>query len=549
MAYRSQLTSELHKYNKFIPVAFFLVFVLITIPGISWGAPGFWHPDEIVQAADRAMERGKGFDEENFDYPSLPKYVYYGVGQLVYQLGFTKKEFIEAARLVSVILGGLVVALTYQLTRLIGGGITASILAALFVLSSRDMTLNSRFAHNDLFLVFFICLSVLFLIKYRLTNQRVWLYSAFFSVGLAASSKYNGGSMLLAVLVVFLISNRRLITDDILAFLEMLFIGIILSALGYAIGTPRSLTWMAFYFKRATPYILRHAAYNQEPDSLIGLFGQWGVLWSMLGVGVSLLFLGAILWHGRRILILRSKIFQGENRQLELILVFLLCMIVFDLPIAFSYNYQSRFFLAFIPLIAVLIGLFIEAFFAYFDSANYSIFKISSIIVLVIVLTFSFLRVISVSLLFLNDNRIAASEFMTTLRKGKTLEYTLYPPTIPDEYFSEEIKHPLYFKKYPNQPPPERNPSEYNRGEAGIEEREPDYFVVDSFTYDRLDQDGNCSYMKLECEFFQRLFAGKTNYQLLRKFDYSVPPYLPEKSAPFLNPVIQIFQRKGTSPP
>ena len=495
------------------------------------------------------MERGKGFDEENFDYPSLPKYVYYGVGQLVYRLGYTKVEFIEAARLVSIILGGLVVALTYQLTRLMGGGVFASTLAALLVISSRDMALYSRFAHNDLFLVFFIYLCVLFLINYRIKNHRIWLYCAFLAVGLAASSKYNGGSMLLAVLAVFLISNRRLLSTNPFAFGETLFIGIILSVVGYAVGTPKSLTWMAFYFKRATPYILRHAVYGRDAETLIGLFGQWGVLWSMLGIGVSLLFLGAILWHGRRIYQLLSKKSPGENRQPELISILLLSMLALDLPIAISYNYPPRFFLVFIPCIAILVGLFVEAMFLYFKPGGYTTIKILAVVALIAVFAYSFLRVISVGFLFLNDSRIAASEFVKTLREGSTLEYTLYPPSIPEDFFSEQIRHPLYAKKYPNQPPPERDPSQYNRGEAGVEEREPDYFIVDSFTYERLDQEEECLNMQAECEFFRRLLAGETNYQLLRRFDYTIPAYLPEKSAPFLNPVIQIYQRKGTSTP
>ncbi len=74
-----QLAFKLNKYELFIPIAYFAIFLLMNAPGISWGAPGFWHPDELVQVADRAIKRGLGFDEKNFDYPSLPKYMMYGV--------------------------------------------------------------------------------------------------------------------------------------------------------------------------------------------------------------------------------------------------------------------------------------------------------------------------------------------------------------------------------------------------------------------------------------------------------------------------------------
>ncbi len=84
-----------------IPAGLFVLFLLITLPGIAWGAPDLWHPDEIVKEAGMALDGDYQFDEENFDYPSLPKYVLYGIGKVVYSLGYDRADFIIAARSLS----------------------------------------------------------------------------------------------------------------------------------------------------------------------------------------------------------------------------------------------------------------------------------------------------------------------------------------------------------------------------------------------------------------------------------------------------------------
>lgn len=546
MASSTRFAPKLNKYELLIPVAFFAVFLLMTVPGISWGAPGFWHPDELAQVVDRTIERGLSFDEKNFDYPSLPKYVMYGVGKAIYGLGLQKTEFIQATRLVSVILGGLIIALTYIITRMAGGGIFAGVLAALFLLSCRDIAIYSRFAHGDPYLVFFSCLSVICLIRYRIVHHRMWLYGAFLGVGLATSSKYNGIGLLLAVLVVFLVSYRGVLLKDTFAFLETLFVGLVLTGLGYAIGTPRSLLAMQFYFQGAIPAILRQSTYDRDPDTLTGLFGQWSILRGALGVGVALLFLAAIAWASVKVIRFYKDKLREPNQKVDLVAILLLCVIALDLPIAVSYHYPPRFFLSILPLLSVLTGLFVEDLFHVFERSGIRYIREVSLAVLVVVIGYSFLRVIAVGLLFLNDNRIAAGKYLETLPVGTTIETTSSPPNIPPKHFSKQYLHPIYIKKFAGQPPPE-NAAKYNQGEADIETRQPDYLVVDSFTYEDFTPGNDCTDVELECEFFQRLLAGETNYQLIQRFDYKLPPYLPTTRATFVNPVILVFQRKAPS--
>ena len=47
-AHTNSISSFLVRYEFIIPLSLFLVFLGVTLLGISWGAPNVWHPDEIV---------------------------------------------------------------------------------------------------------------------------------------------------------------------------------------------------------------------------------------------------------------------------------------------------------------------------------------------------------------------------------------------------------------------------------------------------------------------------------------------------------------------
>lgn len=534
------------KYDRVIPAVFFVVFVLLTAQGISWGAPGLWHPDEVLQQAVKAIERGYRFDEKDFYYPSLPKYVMYGVGRLVYAVSLDKTKFIEAARLVSVILGGSVVALGYVLTRQAGGGVLAGSLTALFLLSNRDIAIYSRFGHGDIYLAFFACLTCLLLLMYRRRGHRLWLYGAFLGAGLATSSKYNVMGLFLAALVVFLVANRRRLFQDPFAFFEMLFACILLSAFGYAIGTPRSILSLEFYFQNAVPAIRRLATYEIEPDTVSGLFGQWAVLRVALGSAVFLLFLVTLIWYALKVIRYYASRHRPDDMRMDLMAIVLLCLFALDLPILFSYRYPPRYLLSTIPMLAVLTGSFVEEIMQRIEHARIRYLREVAIAGVAIVIAYSFLRVVAVLLLFLNDNRIPAGRFLETLPQGATLEHTYSAPNIPRGHFSKLYEHPSFDKRYADQPAPGGNSAKYNQGEAGVERRQPDYLLVDSFTYGDFINESDCVYRQMECEFYHRLFAGETNYELIKKFDYRLPSFLPVTRATFVNPVIQIYQRKSS---
>jgi hypothetical protein len=163
---------------------------------------------------------------------------------------------------------------------------------------------------------------------------------------------------------------------------------------------------------------------------------------------------------------------------------------------------------------------------------------------LALIILFSFARNISVMLLFMNDARIPASEFMKTIPLGTSLEHTLYPPTIPANYFEREHNYPIHFIKVLGGTVPTSSRYVFNAGEVGLDERMTDYLVIDSFTSSRFSDPYICETMQVECDFFKQSETGQSNhYRLISEFTYSLPPYLPQMSIAFVNPEIRIFER------
>jgi hypothetical protein len=539
-----EFTKFLVRYEKFIPFALFLIFLLVTVPGISWGAPSLWNPDELVWRVNMALGGEMKFDETepDFNYPSLPKHVMYGVEWLVKRAGGSQTDLIVSARLISVLLGGLTVILIYLIAKLASKNIYVPLLAAFFALSDTALAHNARFAHNDLYLLFFITLSLYAIIRYRLSGYRLWLYLAFFSTGCAASSKYTGASFVVILLAIFLIANWKTIFKDWLRTLETLFISAALTVAGYVVGTPKALLWMSFYFKRAIPAALRFASYGRGPDSLIGLYGQWGTFRSAVGAAAYFLFLVAFVWSAVKLTrYLLNKTPEDQDR-MKVVLILLVAIVLFDLPFLISYNYVPRFFLPFLPMFAVLASLFVEDAVSFVKQRGYAVVVpfISGVVILVV--AYSFLQVISVALLFANDARTPAGKFLQTLEPNTILEYTLYPPTIPENYFAKARNYPIYMIKYPGETVPDNKAYQYNQGEAGLYERNVDYLVVDSFTYIRFNDEFVCQTNPVECDFFKKLLADETNLRLLATFKYRLPPFLPQISLAAVNPDVKVYE-------
>jgi len=533
--------SFFEKFEFIVPLLLFIVFLALTLPGISWGAPSTWHPDEIVVRSINALSDPEyRFDEGNYDYPTLPQYAMYALGKIVLALGST--DVLVTARILSAILAGLTVVMTYILARRVGGSVYVAGLSGLLLICVSEMEHNGRYAHNDTFLIFFTTLAVLCVVEYFRGQNKFWLYASLIAVGMAASCKYIGGSLLILPLSVYLIGQRYNLRKQPLAIAETLFIGGTLTFLGYAVGTPKALFWMTYYFKRLLPALNWQIGYGRQPGSVRGFLGQYGVMAEGLGLALVLLFAAAFLWMGYQVIKSQraGELKPGSPMGMRGIVVF--AVLVLDLPMLASYNYQLRYFLTIMPLLAVLAAFFVEALYNKTKQLGKSYSMLVSGGVALIVL-YSLARIISLMLLVMNDARIPASEFIQTLPIGTSLEHTYYPPTIPEGHFASEFNYPIYFVKG-NEPLPVSKQYKINDGERGLDDRLTDYLVVDSFTYDKFNDPYICANMQVECDFFKQLATGRSDhYQLLKGFTYTLPPYLPQINFLFTNPTIRIYER------
>jgi 4-amino-4-deoxy-L-arabinose transferase-like glycosyltransferase len=532
------------KYEFIIPLILFALFLAFTLPGISWGAPSVWHPDEIVVRSMKALHGEWKFSEINFDYPDLPQYIMFWLGKAILALGYSDTEILIASRVLSATLAGLTIVLAYMVTRRAGGSVHISGLAGLFLLCVSGLSHNGHFAHNDTYLIFFSTLTLLFLVNYNKTQKRGWLYASFITIGMAASSKYIGGSLVIVPLSLYLFSQRKNFGKDWFAIGETLFIGGVLTFLGYAAGTPKALFWMSYYFKRVYAALDWQVNYAKRPDSIRGVIGQYAVLEDGLGTALYLLFIAAVLWTCFQLFqAIRKNAFNRDSRA-SVLSIILLVIIALDLPMMISYNFQFRYFLALMPPLAILTAFFIEDMYKIAKQYKEGVYSALIIVSIAIIVLYSLTRLTSITLLFLNDARIPASEFMKTLPVGTSLEHTYYPPTIPAEHFDREHNYPIYFVKSEGEVLPTNKKYVFNIGEAGLDERMTDYFVIDSFTWEKFNNLYTCKIMQVECDFFKQLATGESaHYKLIADFSYQLPPFLPQLEISFVNPEIRIYER------
>lgn len=540
MSWVKRLQSFLARHEWVIPLTLAILFILITLPTTDWGVPNGWNPDELVQRVIKALHGEWIFDQNNFDYPSLPKWAMYWLGRLVQSWGLGDGEVMLAARKLSVQLGAAVVAMSYAITRRLGAGRGAAALAALLVLTNSELAQQARYAHNDIYLAFFVTLAVWASLRYAQSGQRGWFYAACALVGMAASSKYNGVAMLLLPMALFLLLRGRALWQDWWSSAEQFAIGAVAAGLGYALGTPKALTWMAFYFKRAIPALQANGNYGYRPGAQTGLLGQFTILGHVLGQGLfwmSVAALGFALVRG-------IQRWRADGLRAALPgLVLPAAILAFDVPIMLSYNYPERFFLPLVPLAAVLVAQLAEWLWNQAKQRSNPAGRWALVSGFAILLLWSSLRVASVGLLFANDGRRAAGEFLAKLPAAESVEYTYYPPIINRANFDRAHNYPLYFIKQFGEEVPEGRFFPNNTGFDGINDRQPQYLVVDSFTYKRFEDAYTCELHPTDCEFFQALLAGEAGFTLVGNFEYDLPTWMPTLRISFVNPDIRVYER------
>jgi hypothetical protein len=302
---------------------------------------------------------------------------------------------------------------------------------------------------------------------------------------------------------------------------------------------------MVYYFKRVIPALQHYPQYGFNSGSPIGLIGQWSVFEGAVGIFLYYLFIICFVWFVAKLILHRAGKMQMKDNQAQVILILVLTVLIFDLPFLASVNYIQRYFIPFVPFLSILGALFIEEIITLGRNIGWKLFLPGMAILLIVGFSYSALRLLSISLLFMNDARAPAGEYIAKLPgENKVIEYTLYPPIINKQQFSKAHNYPIYFLKYPDDVVPTGGRFEYNQGEQGLLDREVDYLVIDTLTYSRLYTDTICQSNPVECDFFKKLLSGEIKtYRLMKEFVYTLPPYLPNFTVYAVNPEVRIYER------
>jgi hypothetical protein len=301
---------------------------------------------------------------------------------------------------------------------------------------------------------------------------------------------------------------------------------------------------MTYYFKRVFSALQWQVNYGHVPGSVRGFVGQYPVLFNRLGIVLFLLFVSGFLWVCYQVIqALRTKTMTQDSQTSEFT-VLLLALFALDLPMMVSYNYQFRYFLTVLPILAIFAGFFVQWIYTQAAQSNTPIYPNLVITGVTLIVLFSFARLLSVALLFIHDARTPAGAFINTLPAGTSLEHTYYPPDIPAGHFAREHNYPVYFIRNVNDVVPNDKKMKSNIGEAGLDQRQTTYFVTDSFTADKFNDPYTCSIMQVECSFFKQLATGQSNhYKLIAQFSYHLPVFLPQISVEYVNPTIRVYER------
>ena len=267
-----------------------LISLLVRIWGIGYDLPYIYHPDEpgYINIAQRIFKTGD-LNPHFFKYPSLFFYInagaytpYYFLGKFsgaftsrrdllppkTLAMGVTKSPMpntVLLGRMVSVIFGVGAVGLTFLIGKQLTGKLSVGMLASLMMAISPPNVSHSGLITPDSFVVFFAAASFLATVWiYR--QGKTWQYIlAGLCIGLAASSKYNGGLIVLPLLFVHFFYHGKTALKE-----RNLYLALLLGAFGFFAATPFALIdfskFLADVRFEASHYATGHA--GMEGDTL-----------------------------------------------------------------------------------------------------------------------------------------------------------------------------------------------------------------------------------------------------------------------------------------
>ena len=212
-----------HVNRSYLFIALILLIgVSLRIWGLNYDLPYIYHPDEplslsIIQPLFKTGDLNPHF----FQYPSVFYYInaiayvpYYLIGKLLgiftsrndilapisLIMGLTKAPLpstILLGRIITVVFSAGAVLLTYIIGKQLTGKAIVGLLAALMLAVAMPNVSLSRYIAPDTFVVFFATAAFLASVLIYKQGKTRYYVIAGICVGLTASTKYNGGSIVL----------------------------------------------------------------------------------------------------------------------------------------------------------------------------------------------------------------------------------------------------------------------------------------------------------------------------------------------------------------
>jgi 4-amino-4-deoxy-L-arabinose transferase-like glycosyltransferase len=239
-------------------IVILFIALLIRVWGVDYDLPYIYHPDEpgYIVISQNIFKTGD-LNPHFFNYPSLFFYInalayipYYLFGKslgifrtpndilppISLAMGVTIAQMpttVLLGRIITISFGVGTVGVVYFIGKQITGRAMVGILASLMVALSPTTVWHSRLITPDTFVTFFACAS--FFASILVYQQgRTWQYAiAGICVGFTASSKYNGGLIILPLLLAHFLRYGKAAFKQPKIYLALLLCGI-----GFIVTTP-----------------------------------------------------------------------------------------------------------------------------------------------------------------------------------------------------------------------------------------------------------------------------------------------------------------------
>jgi hypothetical protein len=438
-------------------VAIVIVALALRFVSLGWGRPFVYHPDEWVVAKPAMdMVRTGSWNPHLFMYPSGLIYVERFIIAVLHHLDPTVSlatattsgyaglpwrggsdalpeqfPYFYVGRGFVAMVGALMALPTYVAARSVSnavGGIAAAVAIAVAPLA----VTNSHFLTTDVPTAALVVLT-LWLSLRGLTGGRRWLLAAGFAAGLAASTKYNGGLVVIVPLVVLLTScpPRQLLRRPTLTTAGLI---VLASMAGFVLLTPAvvfdaSHVWRGGILFQFLQYSGGHPGAEGTDNAIYFLRVLWGG--NGLGLGLSILAaLGLVI-----------SVVQHRRADLAVLSFVLAYYVLISLPpVRFDRN-----LLPLMPFLAVLagraVGWLVDFLTAHLRQITIHLRQIHSVAVGLAIVAVAATPSFSVAaandqLLGAPDTRTIALDWIEqNIRRGATIAREEYTPQIPNSAY------------------------------------------------------------------------------------------------------------------